>query len=265
MVGVEPSFRQLARRPSSAPAGPATSAMNSAVLTTIAATGFVVAFLHAALPTHWLAFVLVGRSRGWSRAKTILVTLWAGLGHVTVTSLLGVAIAWFGFEVDERVGRLFPWLIGAVLVGVGAFYLWRQVQGRGVCHHHPVGGHHRPSDECGREDDHSHWEEELKDSRLLAPRTSDWAAISGLFLMLTFSPCEGFLPIYLSAVRFGWRGFAWLTLILAVAALAGMTLFTWLTLRGLDRLRVQRLERHEAGLVGAAFCILGVLVVLLEH
>ncbi len=239
--------------------------MNSAVLTTIAATGFAVAFLHAALPTHWLAFVLVGRSRGWSRTKTILVTLTAGLGHVAVTSLLGVAIAWFGFRIDERVGRLFPWLIGAMLVVVGLYYLRRQAQGRGICHHQAAGGSHRPSAECGHADDHSHWDEELKDSRLLSPATSDWTAISGLFLMLTFSPCEGFLPIYLSAVRFGWRGFAWLTLILAVAALAGMTLFTWLTLRGLEQLRIQRVERHEAGLIGGAFCILGVLVVLLEH
>jgi ABC-type nickel/cobalt efflux system permease component RcnA len=239
--------------------------MNSAVITTIAATGFIVAFFHAALPTHWLAFVLVGRSRGWSRAKTILVTLWAGLGHVTVTSLLGVGIAWFGFRLDERVGALFPWLIGAILIGVGAYYLRRQAQGRGVCHHHPAGGHHRPSADCGHEDDHSHWDEELKDSRLMSTRASDWTAISGLFLMLTFSPCEGFLPIYLSAVRFGWRGFGLLTVILAVAALAGMTVFTWLTLQGLERLKVQRIERHEAGLVGGMFCLLGVLVVLLEH
>ena len=44
--------------------------MNSAVLTTIAATGFTVAFFHAAIPTHWLPFVLVSRARGWSRGKT---------------------------------------------------------------------------------------------------------------------------------------------------------------------------------------------------
>ena len=223
------------------------------------------AFFHAALPTHWLAFVLVGRARGWSRAKTILVTLWAGLGHVTVTSLLGLGIAWFGFQLDDRVGRLFPWLIGAVLVGAGLYYLRRQAQGRGVCHHHPAGASHRPTAACGHEGDHSHWDDELKDSRLMSERASDWTAISGLFLMLTFSPCEGFLPIYLSGVRFGWRGFGILTAILAAAALAGMTLFTWLTLRGLDQIRVQRLERHEAGLVGAMFCLLGVLVVVLER
>ncbi len=239
--------------------------MNAAVLTTIAATGFTVAFFHAALPTHWLPFVLVGRARGWRRTKTILVTLGAGLGHVSVTSILGIGIAWFGFQLDERVGRLFPWLIGAFLVAVGLYYFWRQGRGRGICHHHAVGGQHRPSAACGHEHDHSHWEEELTESPVMSPRTGDRTAIAGLFMMLTLSPCEGFLPIYLSGVRFGWHGFAVLTGILAVAALAGMTIFTWLTLLGLDRLRVQRFERYEAGLVGAMFSLLGVLVMVLEH
>jgi ABC-type nickel/cobalt efflux system permease component RcnA len=239
--------------------------MNSAVLTTIAATGFTVAFCHAAIPTHWLPFVLVGRARGWRHAKTILVTLFAGLGHVTLTSLLGVAIAWFGFQLDERVGGLFPWLIGVFLIGIGLYYFWRQSQGHGVCHHHALGSRHQPSEACGHEHDHSHWEEELKDSPLISTRASDWTAMSGLFLMLTLSPCEGFLPIYLSGVKFGWRGFALLTAILAVGALAGMTLFTWLTLRGLERLKVQRIERYEAGLVGIMFVLLGGLVILLER
>jgi len=239
--------------------------MNSAVLTTIAATGFIVAFFHAAIPTHWLPFVLVARARGWSRTKTVLVTLCAGLGHVGLTSLLGFAIAWFGFRLDERVGGLFPWLVGAFLIAIGLYYFWRQGQGTGICHHHAPGGQHLPSAACGRESGHSHWDEELKNSPLVSTRASDWAAMSGLFMMLTLSPCEGFLPVYLSAVRFGWRGFALLSVILAVAALAGMTLFTWLALVGLERFKVRSFVRYEAGLLGALFSLLGVLVVLLEH
>ena len=83
--------------------------------------------------------------------------------------------------------------------------------------------------------------------------------------MLTLSPCEGFLPIYLSGVRFGWHGFFVLSAILAVAALAAMTLLTWLTLVGLDRFRIKNFERYEAGLLGVLFTMLGVLVLMLEH
>ncbi len=241
--------------------------MNSTVLPTIAATGFTVAFFHAAIPTHWLPFVLVGRARAWSRSKVMVVTLAAGLGHVLLTSLLGLIVDWLGFQLDERFEQIFPWISACILFALAGFYFWRQWRGGGICHHRPPGGQHKPSEHCGHEDahEHSHWDHELKESPLVAPEKGDWAAISGLFVMLTLSPCEGFLPIYLSGVQFGWRGFWILSAILAVAALAAMTLLTWLTLVGLERFRVKNFERYEAGLLGLLFALLGVLVLLLEH
>jgi len=238
--------------------------MNSAVLATIATTGFTVAFFHAAIPTHWLPFVLVSRARGWSNGKTLAVAAFAGLGHVALTSLLGLVIAWFGFKLDESAGRLFPWIAGGVLLAIGAFYLWRQLSGRGVLHHHAAGGHHQASEECGHEKEHTHWDDELKDSHLVSKKAGDWAAISGLFMMLTLSPCEGFLPVYLSGVQFGWRGFVVLSLILALGTLAGMMVFTWLTLVGLANVPVQKFERYESAMLGTMFCLLGILLIALE-
>jgi nickel/cobalt exporter len=127
-----------------------------------------------------------------------------------------------------------------------------------------LGTHHHETEQCGHEHDHSHWEEELKDSALVSQKKGDWAAISGLFLMLTLSPCEGFLPVYLSGVQFGWRGFFVLSAILALGALAGMMLFTWLTLLGMERLPLQKFEHYEAAMLGAMFCLLGVLLIVLE-
>ncbi len=238
--------------------------MNEAVLTTIAATGFSVAFFHAAIPTHWLPFVLVSRARGWGRGKTLGVAAFAGLGHVALTSLLGLLIAWFGFQLEEHAEALFPRIAGGLLLALGAFYLWRQLRG-GVLHHHAPGGQHHASAECGHERGHSHWDEELKDSALVSRQAGDWAAISGLFVMLTLSPCEAFLGVYLSGVQFGWRGFFVLSVILAVATLAGMMLFTWLTLLGFEKLSVRKLERYEAGLLGGIFAVLGLLLLFSGH
>lgn len=240
--------------------------MNSTALATIAATGFFVAFLHAAIPTHWLPFVLVARTRGWNRAKALAVSVFAGLGHVALTSLLGLAIAWFGFQLDAHFGHAFTRVAGVVLLAVGAFYLWRQWRGKGILHHHTPGGHHEPSSHCGHEQPgHSHIEAELEGSTLVSSRRGDWAAISGLFIMLTLSPCEGFLPVYLSGVEFGWPGFFVLSGILAAGTLGGMLLFTWLTLVGLEKIELKRIERWEAALLGAAFAVLGVLMLTLEH
>ena len=238
--------------------------MRSTVLASIAATGFTVAFFHAAIPTHWLPFVLVARARGWNRTKTILVTLFAGLGHVALTSLLGLIIAWFGFQLDEKLGRAFPWIAGGVLLAFGLYYFWRQWRGGGICHHKVLGGHHQADEHCGHDREHSHWEDELEDSALVSTKAGDWAAISGLFVMLTLSPCEAFLPIYLSGVHFGWRGFAVLSVILAVGTLLGMLLFTWFALVGLVKFELKSFERYEAGLLGGLFGLLGVLVIVLE-
>jgi hypothetical protein len=236
------------------------------VLATIAVTGFTVAFFHAAIPTHWLPFVLVSRVRGWTHARTLGVVLFAGLGHVLVTSLLGLAIAWLGFEFGGSFGKAFPWIIGGVLMLVGAYFIWRQTQGKGVCHHNVPDTAHKPGEHCGREGehDHSHWEAELNESTLVTGRKSDWAAMSALFMMLTLSPCEGFLPVYLSGVQFGWRGFVLLSAILAIGALAGMLLFTYLTLKGLRRINLKKFERWESGLMGALFIALGIMFVVIE-
>ncbi|HEX2854120.1 MAG TPA: hypothetical protein VHO24_12850 [Opitutaceae bacterium] len=239
--------------------------MNSPVLTSIAVTGFSVAFLHAMIPTHWLPFVLVARARKWSWSKTMLVTAFAGMGHVLLTSLLGLGIAWFGFQLDEKLGRAFPWITGGLLVVIGLYYFWQQWRGGGIRHHHLLGGRHQPSKQCGHEHDHSHWDDELKDSRLVSTKSGDWAAISGLFVMLTFSPCELFFPVYIAGVQFGWRGFFVLSGILAVATLAGMLLFTWLTRVGLEKIEIKNFERYEAALLGTLFSVLGVLLIVLEH
>jgi ABC-type nickel/cobalt efflux system permease component RcnA len=238
-----------------------TAPLDAAVVTSLALPGLAVAFFHAAIPTHWLPFVLVSRARRWSRGKTLAVVVLAGLGHVLVTTVLGFLIAWFGFELNSRAGQWFPWAAAGILFLLGGYYLWRQARG-GVMHHHAIGGHHAADEHCGRDVGRTHLEAEVRDSALV---TGDAAAIGGLFLMLTLSPCEGFLPIYLSGVRFGWNGFALLSTILAVGALGGMLVFSWLALVGVERFPTRAFERHEAGILGTVFLVLGVIVLFIER
>jgi hypothetical protein len=93
---------------------------------------------------------------------------------------------------------------------------------------------------------------------------SDWAVIVGLFALLTFSPCEAFLPVFLIGSKYGWFGFAFLSAVLATATVAGMVTFTWLTLLGSQRLHFQALDKYEAMIVGGIFCLLGVVIILFE-
>jgi nickel/cobalt transporter (NicO) family protein len=234
--------------------------MNDTVLTTIAITGFGVAFFHAAIPTHWLPFVLAARAQHWSHSRTLGVTALAGSGHVVVTACLGLLIAWFGIALNERIGSWFPVIAGAALLLLGLFYLSRQFSGKGHAHHHLFCGHlHHPAGEL--EHEHNH---EAPSPRRQPAASSDRVAITSLLALLTFSPCEAFLPIYASGVRFGWTGYALLTAILSLGTVAGMVFFTWLTLRGVQKIRLGLLEKYESGVIGALLCAVGLLIILFE-
>ena len=82
--------------------------------------------------------------------------------------------------------------------------------------------------------------------------------------MPTFSPCEAFLPIYVSGIRFGWGGFALLTLILSTAAVAGMLVFTSLALLRIRSIGLGCFECYESLVTGSLLLLVGVMVLLFE-
>lgn len=344
--------------------------MNETVFLSIAATGFVVAFAHAAIPTHWLPFVIAGRGQRWRKGKTLMVVALCGSGHVLFTTVLGALVVWLGIETSKWTGNVFPWIAGGALILFGLYYLIRQMRGGGHGHSHFGGGHdhgdhahdhggHDHAAETKRIDtghgvlllevfedgvpprfrvraegvttlpraaalsletvrpggarqtfsfaerdgylesleeipepheftaslsvshgDHVHphevqFEEHQHataaqpaaalsgDQRASGVVKSDRAVIVGLFTLLTFSPCEGFLPVYLSGITYGWMGFVLLSAVLAFATIAGMVVFTWLTLSGMERLRLGFLERYESGILGALILFLGVGIIFL--
>jgi nickel/cobalt transporter (NicO) family protein len=212
--------------------------MTSAHLLTLAATGFGVAFLHAAIPTHWLPFVAIGRARGWTHRQTLAGVALAGGGHVAATTALGVGLATFGFELAEGYHEVFHWTVAALLIGLGAWLAFRAPHGRACAHCH---------------------------GRSLIPATTDRAAMGGLFLTLTLSPCELFLPVYLTAVPHGWPGLVWLSAVLAAATLGGMLTLTWLTLQGVHHLRWAWLREPDPRITGGLLCALGVATLCFSH
>lgn len=207
--------------------------MNTTFFASVAATGFVVAFLHAALPTHWLPFVLVSRAQKWTTGRTLGVTLLAGLGHVSLTILLGLAVVAAGLAAQPHLGDSFHWVVGALMAALGVFYL---VKGR----------HKHATMETGRK------------------FASDRAAITALVVLLTLSPCEAFLPYYLAGMEHGVAGFLTLSIVLLTATSAGMLVFTGLSLAGFNRLRLDRLEQYEELILGGALILIGAAVAFLK-
>jgi ABC-type nickel/cobalt efflux system permease component RcnA len=182
---------------------------------------------------------------------------------VLFTIALGVLVVWGGMAIDSRLGKFFPLVAGGALIALGLFYLVRQFRGTG--HSHLFGGHSHHQ----HEHEHAHAYEPDNEIAAIKSRwsqqKSDWIVIAGLFALLTFSPCEAFLPVFLMGARYGWIGFALLSATLAVATVAGMIVFTSLTLAGVEKLNFRALEKFESGILGGVLCLLGMLIILFEH
>jgi ABC-type nickel/cobalt efflux system permease component RcnA len=188
---------------------------------------------------------------------------------VLFTAVLGFLVAWCGIALNDRIGGWFPWIAGGALILFGLYYVVEQLRGKGHGHTHLVVGHSHELEHShgdSHSDRHAHPQEHGHVEAMELPaRKSDWAAISSLLALLTFSPCEGFIPVYVAGVRSGWSGFFLLTATLSIATVAGMIVFTALTLTGMEKLKLAWLEKYENGVLGGLLALLGVIVIAFEH
>lgn len=76
--------------------------MITATFITLSLTAITIAFFHTASgPDHYLPFIVLSRSRGWSLSKTIMLTILCGFGHVLSSVILGVIGVFVGWQMSE--------------------------------------------------------------------------------------------------------------------------------------------------------------------
>jgi len=216
------------------------SDLQPSLLVSLLLGGLVTAFLHAALPTHWLPFVLVGRAQRWSLATTLWSVLAAGLAHIAVTAVVGGLIVAAGLALDQWVAGVLPWVSAGLLFVLGLFYLTRATLMKPV----PASGPELETPEA---------------------TVSQTAAFWGLVAVMAASPGEVLLPLYLSSAEEGLMVLGLLTLVLAVGTVLGMAVFTTLARAGASILKLERWARYEGAILGLALIGLGLLVVLHQH
>ena len=210
------------------------------VMLSLLGGGFVAAFLHAALPTHWLPFTLVGRAQGWRPSRILMAVTAAGLAHIATTAVVGGLIVAAGLALDQWIEGVLPHLAAVLLFLFGAFYLARATLRRPAV----AGGLALETSE---------------------PAVSDKAAFLGLIAMMAVSPGEVLLPIYLSSASAGIGALAMLTVVFAVGTIAGMATFTALASAGASILRLERWARYEGAVLGVALIALGLVVAMHQH
>lgn len=212
-------------------------AADQTMLLSLLGGGFATAFLHAALPTHWLPFVLVGRAQRWSVERVLFAVTAAGLAHIAATALAGGLIVMAGLALDRWMAGVLPHLSAILLFVFGAWYLGRAVV-------------RRPQMADGPELDAP------------GPAVSHTAAFLGLIAMMAVSPGEVLLPFYLSQAREGLAVLGALTVVFAAGTVLGMAVFTLLARAGWSMLRLERWARYEGAILGLALIAIGLLVLL---
>lgn len=230
-------------------------ALNAPELSVLLFSTAGVAVLHTLSgPDHYLPFIVMGRARKWSTARTIFWTTLCGAAHVAssvVIALLGVIFG-YGLErvqfIEEIRGNLAAW----AMIAFGAAYLaWglkKAFRAQSHDHGHSHGGReHAHQHSHGGAHAHPHGETE-------GFRLTPWI----LFTIFVFGPCEPMIPLVMYPAMQGNWSDLWVVVgtftVLTVAAMLAVVL---LALRGVRLLPTKSLERFNHAVAGGTVLLAG--------
>ncbi|MDK1021813.1 MAG: hypothetical protein QGD90_09285, partial [Candidatus Hydrogenedentes bacterium] len=222
-----------------------------------------IGFLHTVLgPDHYLPFVMMSRARGWSLAKTACITTACGVAHILSSLVLGSIGIGLGFAAAqlETLEAIRDSVAAWALICLGfAYFLWglrRAIKNRphSHWHAHDETGPHTHGHGHMRHHAHVHAGEE-------AGSLTPWL----LFVIFVFGPCEALIPVLMYPAFT--RSFSGLLLVTGVYG--GVTLITMLsivllTTWGANLLPLGKMERYTHAAAGAAICLCGVAIKVLE-
>jgi len=197
----------------------------------LALTAVSIGALHTLAPDHWFPFAALARARGWSRGRTVRLTLLCGAGHVGVSALLGVLGVRLGVEllsgVGARLEAVAAWLIIAFGLTYAAFHLHR------------------------------------RSARRLAERSGDVdrgtrLSAGTLFVLFCLDPCVAVIPLTFAAAPLGAPKAVAVVLLYALATVATMVALVVPAREGLLRLRAKAAERWGDALAGGLIAAAGI-------
>ena len=213
-------------------------------------------------PDHWLPFIVLGRARRWSRARTLVVTLACGLGHVGSSVVLGFLTLGLGWEatrlagIESVRGDLAAWGLVAFGAAYGLWGVRKALRRRaGIAPHEHEGHTHIHARGA---DGLDHGSEEH--ARLVRRQTTFWS----MFVIFVLGPCEPMIPLFVLPLARGDVGLATVTaVVFSAATILTMTAAVLLVLAGVERIRLALLERWSHAIAGATVAVCGFAILVL--
>ncbi len=234
------------------------TAQLSALMITAASVGFIHTILG---PDHYVPFAVLSWARNWLAAKTSVITVLCGLGHVLSSVVLGlvgvslgVAIRKLEF-VESLRGDFAAWL----LIAFGLVYMvWGL---RRAYRKQPHAHTHAHLGEIQHVHTHSHFNKHIhlhdqKDGSSIGP----WV----LFIVLVFGPCEPLIPILIyPAARESVFALVLVTVVFGVATIGTMLATVILARAGVNFLPLAGVQRFTHVIAGATISLCGLAIVFL--
>lgn len=180
--------------------------------------------LHTLAPDHWMPFAALARARGWTPSRAVRTTVICGLGHVTVSAILGIAALSIGLGVAELIGGKLASLAPALLMLFGTVYmLWGLRPHR---HRHEKHG------------------------------ATEWS----LFVLFSSDPCVALIPLIIAASGGGWTHIAAVIVAYEIGTIASMSILVVTAHAGARVIRAPFFDRFGDAVAGALILTVGAAV-----
>jgi len=216
-------------------------------------------FFHTLLgPDHYLPFIVMGKARKWSMAKTTWITVLCGMGHVASSVLLGFIGIALGMAVTKLVvvesfrGNLAAW----ALIAFGlVYFVWgmrRAWKNKPHQHSHFHTDGHTHIHEHLHTEEHAHVHE-MENKGNITP----WV----LFTIFVLGPCEPLIPIIMyPAAKENIGGLLLVTLVFGAVTILTMVGIVIASTWGINRLPLKKVERFTHALAGGSICLCGLAI-----
>ena len=211
-----------------------------------------IACLHTVTgPDHYLPFIALSKSRGWSFAKTVSWTIVCGCGHVWSSVLLGLGGAAIGWSLSkiswmENVrGGIAGWVMLAFGFVYGTWGLYRAYK-------------NNPHKHFDLQEDGAIYVYEHQHGAVVAPQDRHKVTPWVMFIIFILGPCEPMIPLlYFPAAKNSWGG-----MVILITIYTAVTLFTMVTMvvlgyLGIAFVKTEKLERYMHALGGLTIFICG--------
>jgi len=193
------------------------------------------AFVHTIVcADHYIPFIALGKSNGWTVKKTLTITALCGMGRVISSALLGLAGIALSLGASNLMGiadirgEFTVWL----MIAFGLVYMVYGIR------------------------------KAIKDTPCSCGHSKK--TVCGLLVIYALIPCEPMIPVMMfpAFAQSGVLGLAAVTLTYATVTIAAMMSMTFIGIKGLQMVKLKKLERYAHALAGFAVFACGVAVMM---